>query len=75
MPVKKFKSFEEAERDLWVFEPDDRYYERLRGFYNFAAKFSVARFPRAIFKFRSMQEANRQADSVISGRGESLAAQ
>jgi hypothetical protein len=64
MPVKKFKSFEEAERDLWVFEPDERYYERLRGFYNFAAKFSVARFPSAVFKFRTIQEAKSQKTEV-----------
>jgi hypothetical protein len=64
MPVKKFKSFEEAERDLWVFEPDERYYKRLRAFYNFAAKFCLARFPSAVFKFRSIQEAKSQKTEI-----------
>lgn len=58
MPVKKFKSFEDAERDLWVFEPDDQYFERLRKFYEFASRFLVVRRPGQILKFRSIQEAN-----------------
>jgi hypothetical protein len=70
MPIKKFKSFEDAERDLWVFQPDERYYKRLRAFYNFAAKFQVGRFPRAIFKFRSIQEAKSQKTEVRGQKSE-----
>ena len=64
MPVQKFKSFEEAERGLWVFEPDDRYIERLRRFYKFAASFLTVRRPGFILKFRSIQEANEHAQSL-----------
>lgn len=35
MPVKKFKTFEEAERDLWVFNPDKEYYEHVKRMFEF----------------------------------------
>lgn len=72
MPVQKFRSFEDAEHDLWVFVPDDRYFERLRNFYKFASRFLVVRRPTQILKFRSIQEANAQADSLLWEGLESL---
>lgn len=58
MSVKKYKSFEAAERDLWTFHPDDRYYQRLRAFYIFATRFHFPRSPRVVLKFRTIGEAN-----------------
>lgn len=36
--IKKFKTFEEARRDLSVMNPDQAYYDRLKAFFNFTEK-------------------------------------
>jgi hypothetical protein len=61
MPVKKFRSFEEAERDLWTFRPDARYYKRVRAFYGLAVRLHAPSLPRGVFKFRTMEEASSSA--------------
>ncbi len=58
MPVKKYFSFDEARRDLWVLHPDAKYYRKLREFYAFAFRFYKPHFPKGVFKFRNMEEAN-----------------
>lgn len=56
--VKKFKSFEEADRDLWNFSPDSFYYKRIAGFYQLASKLShVSNIP-GVYKYKSLKEAN-----------------
>lgn len=56
--IKKFKTFEEARRDLWVMKPDAEYYKRLRTLYEFAEKFNKNKKSiRGIFKFKTIQEA------------------
>ncbi|HFE64893.1 hypothetical protein B1H10_07940 [candidate division KSB1 bacterium 4484_188] len=62
MPVYKFKTFEEAERALWNFNPDEAYYARVAELWNFANKLSPVSYPRGIFKFRSLEEANKQRE-------------
>lgn len=62
MPVYKFKTFEEAERALWNFHPDEAYYSRVAELWNFANKLSPVSYPRGIFKFRSLEEANKQRE-------------
>ena len=63
MPVKKFRTFEEAERDLWSLRPDERYYQKLRAFYALALKLRIPLFPRGISKFRTIEEAGKQVNS------------
>ncbi|MDP2302034.1 MAG: hypothetical protein Q8N03_06390 [Ignavibacteria bacterium] len=55
--IKKFKTFEEARRDLWVMNPDAEYYKRLMEFYEFASRFSKRKHLRGIFKFKTIEEA------------------
>jgi hypothetical protein len=60
MPVYKFRTFEEAERALWNFNPDSNYYDRVKQLWDFANKLAPARpFKKGLFKFRSIKEANR----------------
>ncbi len=62
MPVYKYKSFEEAERALWNFHPDAAYYKKVAELWNFANKLRPIKYPRGVFKFRTIAEANRQRD-------------
>lgn len=59
MGVKKFKTFEEARKDQWVFEPDDAYYRRIRKFYQFAFRLNPPQQAQGIFKFRNLSEAQK----------------
>ncbi|MFA4922692.1 MAG: hypothetical protein WC557_00685 [Ignavibacteriaceae bacterium] len=56
--IKKFKSFEDAERDLWNLSPDFLYYKRIAGFYRLASKLSGYSFPHGIYKYKNLNEAN-----------------
>ena len=62
MPVQKFKSFEDAEKALWNYEPDDAYFQRVRRLFEFAEKLNPIRCPHGIFKFKTIEEANRHRE-------------
>jgi len=62
MPVYKYKTFEEAERALWNFHPDEAYFKRVAELWDFADKLCPIRCPQGVFKFRSIEEANEQRD-------------
>ena len=63
MPIKKFKSFEEAEKDLWCFEPDEEYFRRGRAMWDRAEKMRPKlRVAPGVYKYKSIEEANRQMD-------------
>jgi len=64
MPIYKFKTFEQAERALWNFNPDERYYERVEELWDFANELNPIDYPRGIFKFQTIEEANRQRESI-----------
>ncbi|NUN10289.1 MAG: hypothetical protein HUU54_14035 [Ignavibacteriaceae bacterium] len=60
--IKKFKTFEEARRDLWVMNPDDAYYNRVFRFYELAASLSKRKVPKGITKFRTFEEAQKHRE-------------
>ena len=64
MPVYKYKTFEQAERALWNLHPDAAYYKIVAELWNFANKLRPMRYPRGIFKFRTMEEANKQREDL-----------
>jgi hypothetical protein len=63
MPVYKYKTFEDAERALWNFFPDEAYYDRVAELWEFANQLSPITYPRGIFKFRTIEDANQQRDA------------
>ena len=65
MAIEKFKSFEDAERALWCFEPDDEYYKQVAQLWNLANRLCPPNFPRGIFKYRTREEANKQKEEWI----------
>lgn len=52
MGLKKYRSFEEARRDQWIFKPDEDYYRKIRKFYQFASRLSPPKCKSGITKFR-----------------------
>jgi hypothetical protein len=62
MPVYKYKSFDGADRALWNFHPDETYFKQVAELWRFANKLSPITYPRGIFKFRAIEEANRHRD-------------
>ena len=62
MPIYKYKTFEEAERALWNFHPDEAYYEKVAELWEFANQLSPINYPRGIFKFKSIEEANKHRE-------------
>lgn len=64
MPVQKFKTFEEAEKALMSINPDDAYYKRVAELWDFADQLNPISYPRGIFKFRTIAEANKHRDEI-----------
>jgi hypothetical protein len=60
MPVDKFKNFEDAEKALWNFNPDGAYFKRVAELWAFADQLNPIVYPKGIFKFKNLEEANRQ---------------
>ncbi len=58
--VKKFKTFEEARRDLWEMHPSDEYYKRVISFYELASHFVKRKVQKGVFKFKTFEEAQKQ---------------
>ncbi len=58
MPVQKFKSFEEAEKALWNFNPDKNYYKSVSNFYRLFSRLTKIQVSKGVFKFRNHEEAN-----------------
>ena len=54
MPIKKYYTFEEAEKDLWVLHPDESYYKRLRQLFELWHKISNRTIRKGIQKFNSV---------------------
>jgi hypothetical protein len=61
MPVQKFKTFERA---LWNFHPDEAYYARVAELWDFANKLNPISYPKGIFKFRTIKEANKHREEL-----------
>lgn len=65
MSVQKFKTFEEAEKALWNFNPDSEYYKKLRAFYKLFSKLSKFSYPKGVFKFKTLEEAEEHRINAI----------
>jgi cyclopropane fatty-acyl-phospholipid synthase-like methyltransferase len=65
MTIQKFKTFEEAERALWNFKPDEKYYKQVREFYKLFAKLNKFSYPHGVFKFKTFEEAEEHKMKAI----------
>ncbi len=64
MPVQKFKTFEDAREALWNFHPDEAYYKQVAELWNTADKISPIKYPRGIFKFKTIEDANKHRRDI-----------
>lgn len=60
MPVQKFRSFEEAREALWGDPGDPAYLRRVAWLWAFSDRLYPRRFPRGVYRFASIEEANLQ---------------
>lgn len=65
MSVQKFKTHEEAQRALWCFHPDEEYYKRVSRLFKLANRLCPPNFPRGVFKYRTIEEANKAKEKWL----------
>jgi hypothetical protein len=66
MPLQKFRSFAEARKALWCDKPDAAYYRQVAELWAFAERINPVRFPKGVFKFRSIEEANQAKERWLT---------
>lgn len=64
MPVYKYKTFDDADKALWNFNPDKEYYKRVEELFEFADKLSNIKYSKGVFKFKTFEEVNRHRDKI-----------
>jgi hypothetical protein len=74
MPVRRFRTFDEARRDLWLEPGDPKLLARIRSLWKFSARLAPCTMPRGIHKFRTIEEANQDRDFWTRRRIHSLRA-
>lgn len=62
MPVKKFKTFKEAEEDLWNFYPDEEWIKRAFRLFRLSKFQKKKPVIRGIRKFKTFEEAELEQD-------------
>ncbi|MBN1352898.1 hypothetical protein JXJ21_26145 [candidate division KSB1 bacterium] len=75
MPIYKYTTFEEAEKALWNFNPDEKYYDRVAELWDFASDLSSINYPKGIFKFKSIDEANQHREEIEIAHAKRLRAE
>ena len=63
--IQKFKTLEDADKALFCFNPDRSYYERVARLWDFVDWICPRKYPPGVFRYRSIEEANRQADEWL----------
>ena len=68
--IKKFKTFDEAQQDLWCFNPDEAYYKRVKEFYELACPLVKFKVQKGVLKFKTCEEAQAHKESMRVKPGE-----
>ncbi|GAB1350905.1 hypothetical protein MASR1M107_31200 [Ignavibacteriales bacterium] len=62
--IKKFKTFDEAQQDLWCFNPDEAYYKRVKEFYELASHLIKRKPFKGVLKFKTFEETQAHRESL-----------
>ena len=62
MPLEKYKSFEDAERALWCFNPDKDYFNRIEKLFILAKALHKTKYPQGVHKYKTFEEAQQALD-------------
>lgn len=66
MPVVRYRTLDEAHRDLWCFDPDEEYDRRVARLWRLANSLRPPRYPQGVFRFRSLEDADRwEWESIV----------
>lgn len=65
MPIKRFRTLEEAELDLLCPKPDAAYFRRLARLLASRPAFAARGIPRGMLKYRTLEEADRDAEKWL----------
>ncbi len=65
MPIKRYRTLDEAEIDLICPKPDAQYFLRLARLLNRRAEGSPGRRHRGIFRYRTLEEAEQEAEEWL----------
>lgn len=68
MPVKKYRDLAEARRDQWSEGGSDENIRRLRFVLKLWGRLRPKRFPRGVFRYRSIEDANAAAEEWLRTR-------
>jgi hypothetical protein len=68
MPVRRFRSHEEARRALWMDPGDPGLPGRIRRLWERSRKLAPLGIPRGLRKFRSIEEANAEREAWVRRR-------
>ena len=63
MPLIKYKTFEEADSDLWCFNPDSDYYKRIEKLFKLACSLHNVKYPKGVYKYKTFEEAQEMLDN------------
>lgn len=62
MPVIKYKTFEEAEKVLWCFEPNQEYFKRVEKLFKTASALCKTKYPKGVYKYKTFEDAERDME-------------
>ena len=68
LSIKKFKTFEDAERALWVFNPDEIYYKKILKLFDNRLYLKVNKTPCGIFKYKTFEDAEKDKIKWLSNK-------
>ena len=63
MPVRRFRSLDEAEQSVWLERDDPRLWPSVETVWDLADRLNPLRFPPGVYKHRGIDGANRLAES------------
>jgi hypothetical protein len=69
MPVRKFRSVEDMERDKWRAPGDPALYRAIAAVWAFGRRTRPRRFPPGVYRHRSMDALNAQTEQWQAGGG------
>lgn len=70
MPVKKYKTFEEAREDLFVYNPGKEYYKELHEYFLFLERITPkVKLPHGVFYYKTFEEAEKHLEDIYNSQG------